>query len=99
MKAISKNWWQILLLVEFFLVILFFSFGRCGFYVLQGLQKQNAQLDEQISAVENEIKELEKNINDWHNYPYYQEQIARTQLHMAKNNEQVYFIIQAKECQ
>ncbi len=92
MKPLTYKLLKLFLLVECVLCALFYFLGDQGFPALLQLKKENQAIVEEIAALQREITQLSREIDDWHTYPYYKEKIAREQLQMMSKmkNETVY---------
>lgn len=78
--------------VEIIIFFAIYCFGSKGVQALLTLRKENTQIAFQVSKLQQEVNELEQQVDDWKSSSFYQEKVARETLHMAKKNEEVYFI-------
>lgn len=76
--------------IEVVIFGMYILWGAHGMQAQKVLDSKNKLLVQEISALQQEIGQLETYIADWHTYPFYKEHYARTQLHMALPGEQVY---------
>lgn len=85
-------------LVGFFIIselILFIYlglYGKHGISVLRREAEGNRHLICKIEAQNQKIKDIEYKIALWHKEPFFKEQIARQQLHMARKDDIVYHV-------
>jgi cell division protein FtsB len=92
MKLYKKIGWPCLLALE---VVLFFGnyfIADNGFPAIMAMQQENSQLLTEIGSIKNDLHMLEEKLIAWHSCPYYQEKIAREQLHMARKDESIYYV-------
>lgn len=83
---------RIFFLLEIVIFIGIYFFSAQGLRVLQGMQKENEQVYEKISYLKDEIAVLESDVAEWENNSFYKEKIAREELQMAKEGDEVYFL-------
>ncbi len=85
---------RIILRLIFMLEVLvfgwFYYYGVCGMKDIYQLQQENEQIEQQIQMVQNEIVARECEVAAWQTDPFYKEKLAREQLHMAKEGEEIY---------
>ncbi len=63
-----------------------------GLRALLLLKKDNERLCKDITTIKHDLHALEKELLQRHHYPYYNEKIAREKLHMAREDEFIYFL-------
>lgn len=84
-------------LLRFFFGIEILIFAGIYLFSTQGLQsllrlrKENRSLAHEVKKLEQEVQELEQTVNEWKTNPFYLEKVAREQLHMAREKDEVYF--------
>lgn len=79
-----------LFLIEVALVCWFYYYGASGIREIHHLQQENKRIEENIAFVQRDITECERELIVRHNDPFYKEKIAREQLHMARDGEEIY---------
>lgn len=83
---------RLLCIGEIFLVIGIFIFGSQGIHAYLTLQRENDSLKHDIITLENELGNLQEEQDLWHTHAaFYCEQQAREKLHMARNDEIIYY--------
>ncbi len=83
---------RILFTVEVILFGWFYYYGMCGMCEISQLQVDNSVLEQQIAVVHHEIERKEQELCAWGSDSFYKEKLAREQLHMAKEGEEIYLI-------
>jgi cell division protein FtsB len=78
--------------VELVTLSFFYLFGAHGLPIIFQFKKESQQIETEIEKLQKVMNALEKKLNDWHDYSYYKEQIARQQLQMARPDEQIYYL-------
>ena len=69
-----------------------YIFGRRGIGLVLSLKHSNAQLEKSIYALKIENKRLESTINDWQQYPFYKEKLAREKLQLGYPEDRIYYV-------
>ena len=69
-----------------------YIFGRRGIGLVLSLKHSNKQLHNSISVLKIENKQLENTINDWRQYPFYKEQLAREKLQLGYAEDRIYYV-------
>jgi cell division protein FtsB len=64
-----------------------YMYGSNGLCAIMQLKQESAAIEDQIKLVQQEIQELQKTIIAWRSDPFYIEQFARENLHMAREGE------------
>lgn len=82
---------RIFLIVESFVFLLFYLFGNNGITALNKLKQEVSVLEQNNSQMRLEIQQLSDTIKLQKNHPFFKEKIAREQLQMARENEEIYF--------
>ena len=91
--TIKRSVIPLLFLTEIILFIGLYLYGPHGRPLLHKLKKENDAIMSTIITTENDIEQLHTMIAAWQSNPLYQERIAREKLHMAKAQEQVYYLV------
>ena len=90
-KKIKQTVLQSFFVLELFTISFFYLFGAQGLPVIYRFRQENKQFEQEIAQLKVHVLALEKELNDWHHYPYYKEKIAR-QLQMARADDQIYYV-------
>ena len=69
-----------------------YIFGHRGIGLVLSLKRSNAQLEKSIYALKIENKQLESTINDWQQYPFYKEKLAREKLQLGYPEDRIYYV-------
>jgi cell division protein FtsB len=91
-KDMRHNIIKFFLSAEVITVLFFYLFGVQGLPALYRLKQENISIEQEIGVLQLEVANLAKTIQEWHDYPYYTEKIAREQLQMARQGDIVYYI-------
>ena len=83
---------QILLGIEFVIFGWFYYAGTHGISAVYQLKKETQKIEEHIAIVQSEIAEIKQHIQLVQSDDFYKEKHAREQLHMVREDEQVYLI-------
>ena len=83
---------RIFLTIEIMVFVTVYFFGSDGVAKLSELQQENVRLESDIALLKNEIEGIELQIVQWNSDPYYKEKIAREQLQMAREVDQISFV-------
>jgi cell division protein FtsB len=78
--------------IEVILFSCFYYYGMCGMRDIYQLQDENSALEQQIAVAHHEIELKEQELHAWGSDPFYKEKLAREQLHMAKEGEEIYLL-------
>ena len=92
MVITKRHMLRMFFIFEIVIFIGIYFFSAQGLRVLQGMQKENEQVYEKISYLKDEIAVLESDVAEWENNTFYKEKIAREELQMAKEGDEVYFL-------
>lgn len=90
----KKRTRNLILLVLFGLLLVFFASGPRGTYQLVQFYKQKADLQQEIENLQLKKAELEQLKKKIETDPAYIEKIAREKYKMRKKDEQVYHIVE-----
>ena len=69
-----------------------FIFGPNGIAKISTLQQENRQVECKIEDLKIELIQLEKQIDDWYQHSFLKEKIARQELQMARDGDEIYLI-------
>lgn len=69
-----------------------FSVGPNGMAKMALLQQEDKQIQQEIEQIKHELTQLEKQIDDWYANSFLREKIAREELQMARDGDQIYLI-------
>lgn len=83
---------RVLFTVEVILFGWFYYYGMCGMREIAQLQDENRTFEQQIVLAHHEIEMKEQELSAWGSDPFYKEKLAREQLHMAKDGEEIYLV-------
>ena len=78
--------------VEVILFGWFYYYGMCGMREIYLLQTENSAFEQQIAVAHHEIEMKKDELVAWQSDPFYKEKLAREQLHMAKEGEEIYLV-------
>lgn len=92
-KAFKRLIIRCFLLCEIGIFAWVYCFGARGLSYVVQLHAQNKELTVQCQEYVSRIASLERTIQEWEtDKAFYQEKIAREQLHMAYDHDQVFLI-------
>ena len=86
----KKNIITAVLALEVCAFMFFYYRGAQGLRAVQGLEAENSELAIKINHAQQEIAQLIKELQAWQTDSFYKEKLAREQLHMARDNEEIY---------
>ena len=92
MVITKRHMLRIFFMFEIFIFVAIYFFSAQGLRVLQGMQKENEHVYEEVAYLKNEIAILEQEVAEWESNSFYKEKIAREELQMAKKGDEVYFL-------
>ena len=92
MVITKRHMLRIFFLFEIIVFAGIYFFSAQGLRVLQGMQKENEQVQKKIGSLKDEIAVLEEEVTEWEQHSFYKEKIAREELLMAKKGDEVYFL-------
>jgi len=84
--------WRGIIGIECIFFCGFYIFGSRGLPLLKALRADNTAYIADIMVLEGEIAAIQKEIDEWHTYPFYQEKVAREELQLINSGDTVYFI-------
>ncbi len=88
----KRTMMRIAFTVEVILFSWFYYYGMCGMREISQLQGENRAFEQQIAVAHQEIKKKKQELVAWQSDPFYKEKLAREQLHMAKEGEEIYLV-------
>ncbi len=68
----------------------FYYYGLHGLKTVGELQCENEAIEKRIELARDDIEMRQQEIIAWQTDPFYREKVAREQLHMAKEGEEIY---------
>ena len=83
---------RIFLAAEIVVFGLVYLFGSHGVAKIRSLQKETMIIQQDISTLEHDIKELNSTIIAWNTHSFYKEKVAREELQFAKEGDEIYYI-------
>lgn len=92
MKIYKKTILKKLFILEIIIFIGVYVFGENGYKNISEVNLENQKLLSEIVVLKNEIKVIEKEIQEWQVTDFYKEKFARERLQMAKQGDEIYFI-------
>lgn len=81
---------HIVMAVELLLFMAWYFFGATGLRADIHLRGENQALETAIHNLQQDIRSLEKSLEDWERFSFYKEKYAREQLHMGFKGDMVY---------
>ncbi len=81
-----------LLVVEVVIFVGYYLFGAHGLQAIKGIKRENSTLEGSIVQLQQEIASLERDIVQWDTNLFYKEKIAREQLQLAREGDEIYYI-------
>ncbi|MGC2310496.1 MAG: septum formation initiator family protein [Candidatus Babeliaceae bacterium] len=75
--------------IEWLIFLNYCIFAPGGFRDIYTLQKAQQQVIQDVKQIQEKIKHLKVEKEDWKDYPFYKEKIAREQLHMQKEGDEI----------
>ena len=92
MRLLNNTFLQLFLVAEIFVFGYVYFFGKSGMQLLHELKQECASIDNEVIQLAVEIKNIEKDINDWESNDFLKERIAREQLQMARKDDKIYYV-------
>ncbi len=92
MSALKQTAFRFMLGVELVLVSFYYLCGSGGIVALRYANTINTDLIYDITFLETTITQLNKELDERKQNPFYRESIARKELQMAYKNETVYLL-------
>lgn len=94
MKTFKRKIVRMFFCIEIIVCILLYVCGSHGLQALNVLEKQNMVLKERTKSLEAEVNVLQNALREWDMYPFYKEKIARQELQLARDSDELYMIPQ-----
>jgi cell division protein FtsB len=92
MKEIKRRMLRVFLLAEVVGLTGWYLVGTNGLQALRQGEKQNRQLLAEIDELNNEVTALKQELEERERDSFYKEKIARQELQMAKEGEEIYLL-------
>lgn len=92
-KSVKKILFRVFFIIEILAFSFTFLFGTKGVNVLMKINHENNDLVSEIDLLKNELKDIQTQIKEFQNDPFYKEEIARTKLQLSKEGDEIYYII------
>lgn len=70
----------------------FYFFGYQGLTNVWLIEQENQEIEQRNTVLSVEIDALESDIQAWHTHPFFKEKIAREQLQMARQGDQIFYL-------
>jgi len=83
---------RIFLVGEILIFVGIYFFSVNGLPKLSLLRDENKKLEQEIVLLQSEISVLDNEVVAWNTDPFYKEKVAREQLQMAREHEEILFI-------
>ncbi len=91
-KLLKRRSMRIFFMVEIMFFIGLYLFGTDGIQYLMQLQHEQQKLDLELEEVRQEVATLHEQVEQWDATPFLKEKIAREQLQMAREGDEIYYI-------
>ncbi len=92
MSALKQTALRLALGLELIFITIVYLGGSGGIVAVRYAHAINSDLTAEIAILEREINQLDKELEERRENPFYQESIARKELQMAYKNETVYLL-------
>ena len=79
-------------LLELIIFFGYYFFGGRGLPHVRAVRREIAASMQDIAVLEKQIAEKERELSDWHAYPFYKEKIMREDLQFINPGDIVYFV-------
>lgn len=86
----KRQFLRIFFAAEISLFSWFYFYGANGVMAVKKIRHENEEIEKLLAVKRDEIQELEKQVYAWQTEPFYKEKVAREQLQLARENEQIY---------
>lgn len=86
----KKFFIRVIFLAEIALFVYGYVWGSHGMMNLYGCKKANMRLLQELENERRALRDIEQQIEAWNSDPFYKEQYARENLHMARAGEIMY---------
>lgn len=91
-KWLKRRALRFFFVAEIVLFVSFYLFGSNGIQCLFELQYQQQKLDQQTRSLQQEVIHLHEQLAHWEAAPFFKEKIAREQLQMAREGDEIYYL-------
>ncbi len=91
-KLLKRRIMRVFFALEVAVFAGFYLFGGNGIHYLAQLESENNELDAQLVHIRREVALLNEQIAQWQADPFFKEKIAREQLQMAREGDEIYYI-------
>lgn len=92
MKIIKKRVFRLLWMLQIICWAGYYLYGENGYHAMSTIKKENEQVLHDIEHLQQDITVIEQEVVAWQTDLFYVEKVAREQLQMAKDGEELYFI-------
>lgn len=92
MRQCKQLFLKLLLVIELCLCGYIYVWGKNGLICIFYKQRENAALEYSVKILEDEIMNIECDIAAWQHDDFYKEKIAREQLQMARDGDEIFYI-------
>ena len=92
MRTFKKTMLRVFFAVEVCVFVGVYLFGPSGFQTMVRLENENKSLDKEIEQLQEDVTSWEQNIAVWQSDDFYKEKVAREQLQMAKQGDEIFYI-------
>ncbi len=92
MKVLKKQIFRLVWMLQIICWIGYYLYGESGYYSISTIKKENEQILQDIEQLKQDINVVEQDIIAWQTDLFYVEKVAREQLQMAKDGEELYFM-------
>lgn len=92
MKLSKQHLGRCAFLVELLVFSGYYCVGASGILSLMHTKKEISQINQEIQFLQSEIHQLQTTIAMQKKHPFFKEKIAREQLQMAHENEEIYIV-------
>jgi cell division protein FtsB len=92
MRFAKKNIGRFAFAIELALFTGYYLIGANGIVALVSMNKEITSTQREVSLLKDEVQHLQQHIALQKKHPFFKEKIAREQLQMAHENEEIYVI-------
>lgn len=92
MRFEKKNVGRFAFIIELVLFTGYYLMGANGMLAMFAMNKEIGSAQREISLLKDEVHHLQNHIALQKKHPFFKEKIAREQLQMAHENEEIYII-------
>ncbi|TET06064.1 hypothetical protein E3J79_03330 [Candidatus Dependentiae bacterium] len=91
-KWMRRRVLRFLFVAEIVLFVTFYLFGSNSIQRLLELQSEQKELDMQLQNVKANVSYLNEQIELWNESSFFKEKVAREQLQMAREDDEIYYL-------